>query len=206
MERMEKTGKETSLPEQKKLLRREIILLRNSLQPLMRRQKSDKILQTVYQTNIYKKTKIILTYADYQSEVITSPLIEKALLDKKKVFCPKVSGDDMDFYRIKGLNELKEGYKGIREPAAGEKFQDNMDGLSVLVLVPGAVFDKNCHRIGYGKGFYDKFLTRMSENDIDIYTIGLGYECQLVDEVPREIHDFSLDMIVTEDNIYMRGM
>lgn len=189
--------------EEKKRLRREILTIRNSLPPLIRQQKSDKIIQTVYDVEAYKNAEVILTYVDYQSEVITSHLIEKALLDGKKVFCPKVSGNDMDFYRIRSLDVLEEGYKGIREPEAGEKF---IDAANPLVLIPLAAFDKNCHRIGYGKGFYDRFLTRMSENGIDVYMLGLGYECQLVSEVPCEMHDISLDAIVTENDIYVRGL
>ena len=193
----------------------------------MRREHSDKILKKVYDLEAYKNADVILSYVDYQSEVITSPLIEKAIIDGKKVFCPKVSGNDMDFYRIKGLEELKEGYKGIREPVSREKFPIELKSLDTmnnprsqyslstnllndvirpLVIMPGVVFDRNGQRIGYGKGFYDRFLTQMSENKLGLYTIGLCYECQLVDEVPYEMHDISLDMIVTENDIYGRDI
>lgn len=201
-----KSDKEINLAEEKKRLRKEILSIRNAIPPMIRQELSDKILQKVYDLEEYKSADVILVYADYQSEVITSPLIEKSLIDGKKVFCPKVSGNDMDFYQIKELSELGEGYKGIREPVSGERFSDEMNSLSgPLVIMPGVVFDRNCHRIGYGKGFYDRFLTRMSESGLSLHAIGLGFECQLVDEVPSEIHDISLDMIVTENDVYGMG-
>lgn len=210
---MKKTDEESGLDkktypaEEKKRLRQEILEIRNSMPLLMRRQKSDKILQTVYDIGTYKDAEVILTYVDYQSEVMTSPLLEKALFEGKKVYCPKVSGNDMDFYRIRSLDDLKEGYKGIREPDEGELFVGmprNSQYKNPLVIMPGVVFDMDCHRIGYGKGFYDRFLTRMSENGTDFYKIGLAYECQLVDKVPYETHDIGINAIVTENDIYGR--
>lgn len=189
------------LAEEKKRIRREALSVRNILSPKLRQEKSSNILQTIYEIEIYKMTDVILCYVDYQSEVITTPLIERALADGKKVFCPKVSGDEMEFYRIMGMDELKTGYKGIKEPVGGHGF---LDFRKALVIIPGVSFDRNCHRIGYGKGFYDKYLTRLSERGVDVYMLGLGYECQLVDKVPCEAHDIVLDMLVTEENIYRR--
>ena len=210
MEKIERDirfDKNTNLAEEKKRLRQEILAIRNSMPLLLRQQKSNKILQTVYDIETYKDAEVILTYVDYQSEVMTSPLIKRALLEGKKVYCPKVSGNDMDFYRISSLNDLKEGYKGIREPDIVELFigmQKNQSDKKIFVIMPGVAFDKDCHRIGYGKGFYDRFMTQMSETGARFYKIGLAYECQLVDKVPYETHDISLDIIVTENYIYGR--
>lgn len=208
-----------SLTDTKKQIRRDVLSVRNMISPELRQEKSSKILQTIYEMEVYRITNVILCYVDYQSEVITTPLIERALADGKKVFCPKVSGEDMDFYRIMGMGELKDGYKGIKEPMSGHGFIDFLcerDGLpddseagnnvnnKTLVIIPGTAFDTGCHRMGYGKGFYDKYLTRLSECGVDVCKIGLGYECQLIDEVPCEAHDIVLDMLVTEENIYRR--
>ncbi|MBD5520455.1 MAG: 5-formyltetrahydrofolate cyclo-ligase [Lachnospiraceae bacterium] len=207
------------LADEKKRIRREALSVRDMLSQELRQEKSSKILQTIYEMEIYKITNVILCYVDYQSEVITTPLIERAIADGKKVFCPKVSGTDMEFYRIIGVGELKAGYKGIKEPVGSQDFLDFLcerDDLSddpdagnrvnnkTLVIIPGSAFDKGCHRMGYGKGFYDKYLTRLLENNIDVYMLGLGYECQLIDKVPCEAHDIVLDMLVTEENIYRR--
>ncbi|MDE6662479.1 MAG: 5-formyltetrahydrofolate cyclo-ligase [Lachnospiraceae bacterium] len=208
-----------SLADIKKQIRKNVLSVRNMISPELRQEKSRKILQTIYEMEVYKITDVILNYVDYQSEVITTPMIERALSDGKKVFCPKVSGDDMDFYRIMGVGELKDGYKGIKEPMGGHSFTEficEREGLpddsdagnkvnnKTLVIMPGTAFDKGCHRMGYGKGFYDKYLTRLSESGVDVYKIGIGYECQLIEKVPCEAHDIVLDMLVTEENIYRR--
>lgn len=211
-----------SLADTKKQIRRNVLSVRNMISPELRQEKSSKILQTLYEMEVYRITGVILCYVNYQSEVITMPLIERALADGKKVFCPKVSGEDMDFYRIMGVGELKDGYKGIKEPQGGQGFleflcesdgrSDNSDtgneinGIynKTLVIIPGTAFDTGCHRMGYGKGFYDKYLTRLSESGVDVYKIGLGYECQIINKVPCEAHDIVLDMLVTEENIYRR--
>lgn len=207
------------LADEKKRIRRESLSIRDMLSPELRQEKSSKILQTIYEMEIYKITDVILSYVNYQSEVITTPLIERALADGKIVFCPKVSGDDMEFYSVMGMGELKTGYKGIKEPQGGQGFFDflferddwsnNFDASNkinskTLVIIPGSAFDISCHRMGYGKGFYDKYLVRLSESGVDVCKLGLGYECQLIDEVPCEAHDIVLDILVTEENIYRR--
>lgn len=208
-----------SLSDEKKRIRRETLSVRNMLSPELRQEKSSKILKIIYEMEVYSITSVILCYVDCQSEVITTPLIERSIADGKKVFCPKVSGNDMEFYNIIDMGELKDGYKGIKEPMGGQSFTDFLcerDDLSddpdagnkvnnkALVIIPGSAFDIECHRMGYGKGFYDKYLTRLLESDIDVYMLGLGYECQLIDKVPCEAHDIVLDILVTEENIYRR--
>lgn len=225
MGKMSELNEYLDLADEKKRLRRETLLKRNAMPYKLRWEKSDGIMQLLYGTELYKDAELILTYVDYQSEVMTLPFIEKALIDGKNVFCPRVFGNEMEFYRINSVGELKEGYKGIYEPVSGERFLDiavSQKNTSIqkieasqeiacgiprpLMLVPGAVFDKRCHRIGYGKGFYDRYLTRLSENGIRLSTIGLGYEEQIINEVPCEIYDVSLDMVLTETAIYVRNL
>lgn len=201
-----------AVADEKKRLRKEILGIRDAMPEELRKKKSCRICQMIYDMEVYKEADVILVYVNYQSEVITMPLIEKSLMDKKRIFVPKVVGNEMEFYRINSVEELEEGYKGIMEPVSGQNFENiavNRQSeqtieriFNTLVLMPGAVFDKNCHRIGYGKGFYDRYLTRMSENGIGFCTAGLGYECQLVCEVPCEEHDIGMDMLITENKIY----
>ncbi|MBO5209949.1 MAG: 5-formyltetrahydrofolate cyclo-ligase [Lachnospiraceae bacterium] len=212
-------------------MRKQILKIRNEMPQEEREEKSEAIRQKLYQMPIYQKADAILAYVDYQSEVITTPLIERALAEGKKVYCPTVQGEEMDFYRIMGLNELREGYKGIREPIPepGRKYKpENMAIVGtdvsniknqadrmrqILMLMPGAVFDKERHRIGYGKGFYDRYLNRMAEVNekvqvskqaefCDICTIALAFACQMLEEVPAEEHDIRPEMIVTEEQMY----
>lgn len=212
MEKMSELDMRQNMTDEKKRLRKELLGIRGAMPEELRKEKSREILNTVYGMDVYRDADIILAYVNYQSEVITLPLIKKALMDEKQIFCPKVLGNEMEFYRINSVKDLSEGYKGIMEPVSGQKFLDMAanrqttdEKFSTLVLMPGVGFDENCHRIGYGKGFYDRYLTRMSEKEIRFCTAGLGYECQMVCEIPCETHDIGLDMVVTEKKIYKAG-
>ncbi|MCM1263855.1 MAG: 5-formyltetrahydrofolate cyclo-ligase [Butyrivibrio sp.] len=195
---------------EKKHIRKKCLSLRDEMPLKLREEKSDKIIDALCGLEQYKKADIILTYADFKSEVITTKFIERALADKKQVFAPRISGDEMEFYRIDGLNDLEEGYKGIREPAGSEAFFDKIGSLDLnemnsvpLMVMPGVAFDKEGHRIGYGKGFYDRYLNRLMDAGINVYKIALCYECQLLDKIAHEEHDVCVDMVVTEESVVM---
>lgn len=201
----------------KRNVRKRILSLRNEIPLKLMEENSNKILQTLYGMEKYKEAAVILAYVNYQSEVITIPLLDKALKDNKQVFAPRVSGEEMEFYRISGMEDLAEGYKGIREPIGGESFIEKIgkytvsgekasaETAAVLMLMPGVVFDKEGHRIGYGKGFYDRYLKRLTKAGINVYKIALCYECQILNEIPYENHDISVDMVITENEIYEKG-
>lgn len=216
-----------TMAEEKKNIRKRILSLRNEIPIKLREEKSNKILQKLYGLELYKKTEVMLTYVDYQSEVITTPLIARALSENKKIFTPKVciekmeseetEPEEMEFYRITGMKDLAEGYKGIREPICGESFlegngsykasikKDSMEIADVLMVIPGVAFDQVGHRIGYGKGFYDRYLKRLAEAGIKAYKIALCYECQMISGVPYENHDIIMDMVITENGIFKKG-
>jgi len=103
----------------------------------------------------------------------------------------------MDFYYVNSLNDLTKGYMGILEPDIINKALLPVDEYSGLCIVPGVAFDKNCNRIGYGKGFYDRFFSVYK-----IKNVGLAFECQIVDKIQSEENDFSLDLVITEENKY----
>lgn len=201
----------------KRNIRKRILALRDGIPLELREEKSNDILQTLYGMDKYKEAAVILAYVNYQSEVITTPLLDKALKDNKQVFAPRVSGEEMEFYKISGIEDLAEGYKGINEPICGAGFMEEIESYKaleekasgetacVLMLMPGVVFDKEGHRIGYGKGFYDRYLKRLSKTGINVYKIALCYECQMLNEIPYENHDISVDMVITENGIYEKG-
>ncbi len=151
---------------------------------------SAKICQKAMELSAFKNANTIMIYLSSKSEVDTSFLIAKALRQGKRLCAPRVLNDkDMEAVALNG-NGFKRGAYGIWEP----------DGISVsdidLIFVPGVVFDKNKNRIGYGKGYYDRFLQNKNAA-----TIGLAFSCQIVSEIPTEPHDKKLDMIVTEEGI-----
>ncbi len=175
--------------------------LRNNLSAGERKQKSQEIWEHVKGYPKYQAAREVLVYMDYRSEVMTTGLVEELLADtSKKVFAPKVEGMHIRFYEIKSLDELKKGYQGIREPEENpeKRFTPDMAArLEAVVLVPGAAFDRQRGRIGYGKGFYDRFFSDYGE----VYGIALSFSCQIAKEIPMEPHDRRPDIIVTENGI-----
>lgn len=173
---------------------------------------SKEIIQKIIESECYQKASALLVYMSFRSEVETEMLIEKALKDQKSVFIPAVSGREMEFFRITSLNELKSGYQGILEPAQEAETsyrtwmrqKENMTEKTLLCM-PGAAFDRERNRIGYGGGYYDRYLSALSaelgEKNGDIETIALAFSCQIFDEIPREPHDLRPDGIVTEREI-----
>lgn len=165
----------------------------------------------------YQEAEAVLTYVSFRSEVETWGLIRQAVSEKKHVFVPKVQGREMEFYRITDLSELQEGYQGILEPEAGESYQDYLSCLRsghrashTLMCMPGAAFDRKCRRIGYGGGFFDRYLERLAayreEGLLQMTAIALAYACQVREEIPWESHDVQPDMILTEQDIIRRSL
>lgn len=170
--------------EQKKQLSREEIDLR-----------SRRILDNLYLMDIYKDAQRIYVYVNYNQEVNTSFLIDKALNDGKTVLVPKVLGDEMVFYRITSRQELDSGAYGIPEPKEGCIMDDMYEGLMIL---PGLAFDKKHHRIGYGGGFYDRYLTEHP----DFMKLALCYDFQVFDVIETEEFDVPVDVIITENGTF----
>lgn len=131
----------------------------------------------------------ILCFLNFGSEIDTSEMIAEALKLQKKVFVPKISGNEMDFYRICSVSGLPKGYGGIREPMGGsEKYCSQPDeNVKTLMLMPGVAFDPENRRLGYGKGFYDRFL--QDKDELRRHSIAVGFACQLVAKVPEEAQD-----------------
>lgn len=184
--------------EEKRALRKQILALRDAMLVEEREEKSRRIMEKLVSMPLYDQSDIILAYVNYRSEVNTTDLVNRALADGKRVFAPKVSGETMEFYRLNGMEDLREGYKGIREPASEGIFDAGAAMVHTLMLMPGAVFDEKCHRIGYGKGFYDRYLKHISEKGISVYTLAVCYECQVLSEIPFEKHDVRPRAILTE--------
>ncbi len=193
----------------KQELRKSILEKRDLLAKKEHRQKSHLIIEKVLKTKEFQDADEVLLFASYKSEVQTIELIQNALKLGKSVYLPKVIDDEMEFYRISSMEDLKEGYKGIREPEAipATKYVPRQN-KKVFVLMPGAVFDIAGGRIGYGGGFYDRFLAKL-EGKItkkNLCKVAVAFECQIVEtgRIIREEHDIVPDYIVTEGGSYVR--
>ena len=152
-------------------------------------QRSEKLGKLFVQSEAYKNAKTIYGYLPYNQEVRTVPMLEQALKDGKKVAVPKVYGDEMKFLYLDDLSKVSKGYAGIPEPIADEPVADDE---TALVLMPGLAFDPAGHRIGYGGGFYDKFLAAEPNHP----TLALCYEFQMLPELHTEEHDIPVDTVL----------
>ena len=151
--------------------------------------RSEKLGVLFAQSGAYKAAKTIYGYLPYNQEVRTVPMLEQALRDGKRVAVPKVYGDEMKFLYLDDLTKVEKGYAGIPEPIADEPLADDE---TALVLMPGLAFDLAGHRIGYGGGFYDKFLAAEPNHP----TLALCYEFQMLPELHTEEHDIPVDTVL----------
>lgn len=140
-------------------------------------------------SELYQKADTVYGYLPYNQEVRTVPMLEQALRDGKKVAVPKVFDDEMAFIYLTDLTQVEKGYAGIPEPIANEPIAHDE---KALVLMPGLAFDAEGHRIGYGGGFYDKFLQREPEHP----TLALCYEFQMLEHLETEAHDIPVDCVL----------
>ena len=183
---------------EKKEIRKRMRVLRENMTREDMFSKSSLIFEQLITVPEYKNAEKIFTYVSMNNEVDTIMLMDYSLSMDKRVFVPKVSGRDMLFYEISDISELSPGYCGIYEPDTDGKEPDY--SKTGFMCMPGVAFDKDYNRIGYGGGFYDRYLS--GENKF--YKAALAYEFQFVDHIQTEHVDVKPDMIVTEDNIYRK--
>lgn len=151
--------------------------------------RSEILAEKFARSNAYRTAKTIYGYLPYNQEVRTVPMLRRALEEGKRVAVPKVYGDDMKFIYLDDLSQVAKGYAGIPEPVAdGPVAQDE----TALVLMPGLAFDRAGHRIGYGGGFYDKFLAREPHHP----TVALCYDFQVMDRLETEEFDIPVDLVI----------
>ena len=187
----------------KRELRTKYIAKRQTIPTEEKQEKSRKILERFVELPEYQKAENILAYASRKGEVITDEIILDALSLGKNVFCPKVTDverSQMEFVRINSLEEMEEGAFGIREPQMNESSDvaKELDPENTLVIMPGAVFDRQLNRIGYGAGFYDRYLKKYPFYK----TVALCFACQIADEViEADVNDVKPGMLVTEDEL-----
>ncbi|MBO7567961.1 MAG: 5-formyltetrahydrofolate cyclo-ligase [Bacteroidales bacterium] len=137
---------------------------------------------------IFQSAHTLLLYSPLPDEVDVFPIVSNAHENGKTVLLPKVVGNDLELHIYKGVESLERGAFGILEPT-GEVFFD-YDTVDVAII-PGMAFDKAGHRLGRGKGFYDRMLPRLK----NAYKIGVCFPFQYLDEIPCEAHDVRMDCV-----------
>ena len=169
-------------------LRKDLIKKRKSI--LNKNELSKDIINQIINLDIYKRAKVIAIYNSMKMEVDTSLLIKESLKNKI-VLLPRIIDNEMVFFVInKDTKYIKSNFD-ILEPI-GKKHLGNID----LIIVPGVAFDDNLNRLGFGMGYYDKYL----ENK-NIYKMGICFDEQIVKELPVLKHDIKMDMIISEKRI-----
>lgn len=152
------------------------------------------IFEKVINSDVYQRSKVIFIYVSYNNEVATHRIIEHGLSNNKVICVPKIISleQGMKSIRINSFDELRENSMGILEPLYNgiEVKPNEVD----LLLMPGLAFDSKGGRLGYGGGFYDKYLRKCRQ---DAVKIGLCYDFQLIDSVPTSELDELVDEVIT---------
>lgn len=159
------------------------------MSPAQIEEKSRLLAEQFMKLDAYRQAKTIYGYLPYNQEVRTVPILEQALRDGKQVAVPKVYGEEMRFLYLTDLTRVESGYAGIPEPMDDAPVADDP---TALVLMPGLAFDKEGHRIGYGGGFYDKFLS----NEPGHPTVALCYDFQVLPKLETEEFDIPVDLVL----------
>lgn len=174
--------------EQKEALRTRIRLLKSQYSKSQKQLLSDTVLARVESSTHFQQAHTIFAYCSLDDEVDTSRFILK-WYKEKLILLPKVCGAELTLHPYKGPNSLSPGSFGISEPTTEEFL--NYSSID-LALVPGMAFDRKGNRLGRGKGFYDRFFTRIN---VPIYKVGLAFPFQIVESVPSEDTDVKMDTV-----------
>ena len=184
--------------EYKKILRNKILSRRDSLNIKEKESIDNSIFNKLISTDLYKKSKSIFIYLSFGTEIDTKKIINRAFQDKKEVYIPKIYKKDksMKAIRLNSFEDLNKNSMGILEPIDDSDYinKEEID----LIIVPGVVFDLNGNRIGYGGGYYDRYLEDIKKVS---NKVALAYDLQIVDFIDPEAHDISVDYIITNTKV-----
>ena len=177
---------------QKAALRKHLLEKRDAISAELRNISSKKIYQNLKQVDSYINSQNTACYFPIGSEVDTHDIMLDILEHDKNMLLPKIIDNKLEFYNIPNLEKLEKGRFDIMEPKDSCKKAEKID----CVLVPTVGVSKLGDRLGYGRGYYDKFLSFT-----DVVKISLTYSKQIVKSIPSESYDIKIDLIITEDEI-----
>lgn len=185
----------SSLKEAKSELRKKYLVLRRELPSEQKTAFDAAICRKILASASYRYADTLLVYSPLPNEVDISAVTYDALAKNKKVAFPRcVPGKPlMEFYTVTSTDELVKGAYSILEPREGASLWSKAEKEHCICLLPGVAFDRYGNRIGYGKGYYDRYLC-----DKQVQMIGVTYELTLAPRLPHGRFDLAVDMIVTE--------
>ena len=178
-------------------LRRSLLALRNAISPEDKQAWDKAINQAIIEHDWFRQAKAILAYYPIDSEPDIRPALEEALRQGKEVCLPKCNPEskEITFHPITSLEGLRPGAHGIPEPENNYEFRITN---SALCLVPGVAFDEAGFRLGYGGGYYDRFLARHDH----LRTMGVCYAAMLREFLPKNATDIAVERVITEGEHY----
>lgn len=182
----------------KKEMRKHILSLRDKLSDKEIIEKSNIILDRLKATDIFKNSINIMCFASFGSEVNTYNFIEECIKNGKNIYLPyiDVQNDEMKISLIKSLNQLEEGYKGILE--IKKEYIKPFDKKELdLIITPCVCYDLSRYRIGYGKGFYDRFFLGVEK----AYKIGICFDECIVEQIEIDKYDLAVDMVISDKRV-----
>jgi 5-formyltetrahydrofolate cyclo-ligase len=180
----------------KDIIRKGVLEIRNRLSEEDVDRLSGSIFQNLSQSSFFEHSKHVMVYLDFKHEVKTDRIISYCLENGKSVYIPICIPEthELCISRLTALSELSRGHFGIREPRPEYIRLSDSSNID-LVLVPGVAFDKAGNRVGFGAGYYDRFLKRLRPG---VVKAALAYSFQVVDIVPSDEYDIPVDYIITE--------
>lgn len=185
------------LKEKKNQLRTEYKAKRRAMDKSLKNEYDETICRRFTELASYRYSDVILAYAHLDDEIDLTPIIKDALSKCKRVAFPKCGKEgSMTFHFIKDLSELKPGMMGISEPDLSAPQYDFEDPSPAVCFIPALLYDKDGYRLGYGKGFYDRFLLKFKGTKV-----GVIYSDFILNEVPRGRFDLSADVLITEKGV-----
>ena len=182
---------------EKDLLRQKFLNIRRSLSSREVEENSDKVREILFNLPLFKEVEMILFYISLAKEVQTYRMIEDVLRGGKRVAVPVVDSTKEKIIPFEIKNSccrLVSGFLGISEPQESERYPISLQEIE-MVVVPGVAFDLKGGRLGFGKGFYDHFLNKLSSQ---AKSVALAFECQIIEKIPCEEHDIAVNYIITE--------
>ena len=184
--------------ENKEQIRKQMKAAREALGESGRREAGKVAIERLLARPAFQSASEIYCYLNFGTEVPTGEILREAWRQHKRVWAPRVQGRQIQFYPVTPTGKLHPGIFGFPEPEEGIE----REGSEGLAMVPGLAFDAHLNRLGYGGGFYDRFLA----GHPGLYRAGLAFECQILDSLPVTALDCPMDVVVTERrSIYADG-
>jgi 5-formyltetrahydrofolate cyclo-ligase len=186
----------TEKPELRRTIIKEMSLLpRRELETMSRA-----VLERLFSLSVWEKSQRIFCFRSLPGEVDTAGIIRRAVDEGKILALPRMDGENIVFHEITDPDEplLADPRFGVHEPTVDKPISDPAVGPRPLILVPGLAYDQGGHRLGRGKGFYDRLLSSLLSRGVPFRSAGLAFSMQVLASIPYESHDIGVEFVLTE--------